>query len=300
MHDRAQCHRNQLRTTVLLAVLSGLALVLGRSLGGRTGLAAGLLIALAMNAAAFYRCDRMALRSMRAYPVSEAEHPELCRLVRELAITMRLPIPAVYLSPTQTPNAFTTGRNPRRSAVCVTEGLLDLLDPRELRAVLGHELGHVANRDILVSSVAAALASMIMYAAQFAWLAPTGRARGAADGADGGRNGDGSAVTALALLVLGPVAALLLQAAVTRTREYSADQVSARITGDPLALAGALRKLETATRRHPLPAAPELRSTAALMIANPFHEKGFVRAFSTHPSTQDRIARLEHLAGVRR
>ncbi|GAA2760620.1 zinc metalloprotease HtpX [Actinopolymorpha rutila] len=299
MHDRAQCHRNQLRTTVLVAVLSGLALVLGRSLGGRTGLAAGLLVALAMNVAAFYRCDRMALRSMRAYPVSEAEHPELCRLVRELAITMRLPIPAVYVSPTQTPNAFTTGRNPRRSAVCVTEGLLDLLDPRELRAVLGHELGHVANRDILVSSVAAALASMIMYAAQFAWLAPTGRNR-SGDGADGGRNGDGSAVTALALLVLGPVAALLLQAAVTRSREYSADQVSARITGDPLALAGALRKLESATRRHPLPAAPELRSTAALMIANPFHEKGFVRAFSTHPSTQDRIARLEHLAGVRR
>ncbi|MGW0227896.1 M48 family metalloprotease [Actinopolymorpha singaporensis] len=284
---------------MLVAVLSGLALVLGRSLGGRAGLAAGLLVALAMNAAAFYRCDRMALRSMRAYPVSEAEHPELCRLVRELAITMRLPIPAVYVSPTKTPNAFTTGRNPRRSAVCVTEGLLDLLDPRELRAVLGHELGHVANRDILVSSVAAALASMIMYAAQFAWLAPTGRARGGEE-ADGGRNGDGSAVTALALLVLGPVAALLLQAAVTRTREYSADQVSARITGDPLALAGALRKLETATRRHPLPAAPELRSTAALMIANPFHEKGFVRAFSTHPSTQDRIARLEHLAGVRR
>lgn len=293
MHDRSQCHRNQLKTTVLLAVLSGLVLIVGRSLGGRAGLTVALFLAVAMNAAAYFWSDRMALRSMRAYPVSEADHPELCRMVRELSTTMRLPIPAVYVSPTPTPNAFTTGRDPRHSAVCVTEGLLALLDRRELRAVLGHELGHVANRDILVSSVAAALASMIMYAAQFAWLLPFGRA-------DDGDDGDGSPVTALAMLVLGPVAASLLQLAVTRSREYDADIVSARVTGDPLALANALRKLELATREHPLPAAPELRSTAALMIASPFRARGLVRLFSTHPPTRKRIARLENLAGYER
>jgi heat shock protein HtpX len=252
-----------------------------------------LFLAVAMNAAAYFWSDRMALRAMRAYPVSEADHPELCRMVRELSTTMRLPIPAVYVSPTPTPNAFTTGRNPRHSTVCVTEGLLALLDRRELRAVLGHELGHVANRDILVSSVAAALASMIMYVAQFAWLLPFGRA-------DDGDDGDGSPVTALAMLVLGPVAASLLQLAVTRSREYDADIVSARVTGDPLALVNALRKLELATREHPLPAAPELRSTAALMIASPFRARGLVRLFATHPPTRKRIARLEDLAGYER
>ncbi|MGW5359029.1 M48 family metalloprotease [Actinopolymorpha pittospori] len=293
MHDRSQCHRNQLKTTVLLAVLSGLVLIVGRSLGGRAGLTVALFLAVAMNAAAYFWSDRMALRAMRAYPVSEADHPELCRMVRELSTTMRLPIPAVYVSPTPTPNAFTTGRNPRHSTVCVTEGLLALLDRRELRAVLGHELGHVANRDILVSSVAAALASMIMYVAQFAWLLPFGRA-------DDGDDGDGSPVTALAMLVLGPVAASLLQLAVTRSREYDADIVSARVTGDPLALANALRKLELATREHPLPAAPELRSTAALMIASPFRARGLVRLFATHPPTRKRIARLEDLAGYER
>ncbi|WP_020578351.1 M48 family metalloprotease [Actinopolymorpha alba] len=292
MHDRAHCHRNQLKTTLLLVVLSVLVLLVGRSLGGRFGLTVAFVLALAMNTGAYFWSDRIALRSMRAYPVSEADHPELCRLVRELAMTMRLPMPAVYVSPTVTPNAFATGRNPRRSAVCVTEGLLGLLDRRELRAVLGHELAHVANRDILVSSVAAALASMIMYVAQFAWLLPFGRST---DGED-----DANPLGALLLLVLGPVAASVLQLAISRSREYEADTTSAQVTGDPMALAGALRKLELTTRQAPLPPDPELRSTAALMIANPFRVRGFVRIFSTHPPTRERIARLERLAGYRR
>ena len=163
MQANAHCQRNQLKTTIILVTASGLVLLVGYGVGGRVGLTVALGLALAMNGAAFFWSDRIALRSMRAVPVSEAQYPELCRIVRELSTTMRLPIPAVYVSPVSTPNAFATGRNPRHSAVCVTSGLLKLLDPRELRAVIGHELGHVANRDILVSSVAAALASMIMF-----------------------------------------------------------------------------------------------------------------------------------------
>jgi heat shock protein HtpX len=283
MQVNAHCQRNQLKTTAILAAASALVLLVGYWVGGRVGLTVALVLALAMNGAAFFWSDRIALRSMRAHPVSEAQHPELCRIVRELATTMRLPMPAVYVSPVSTPNAFATGRNPRRSAICVTSGLLRLLDPRELRAVIGHELGHVANRDILVSSVAAALASMIMFVVK---VAAFGRVR--------------NPLSALFLLVVGPLAATLIQIAITRSREYDADTTSAQITGEPLALASALRKLDAATRRNPLPPTPALRPTAALMIANPFRGGLFARLFSTHPSTRERIARLEGMAGLRR
>jgi heat shock protein HtpX len=295
MDDRAHCHRNQIKTTLILVVVSVLLVVVGRAVAGRVGLALAIVLALAVNLGAYFWSDRIALRSMRAYPVSEANRPELCRLVRELATTMRLPIPAVYVSPVSTPNAFTTGRNPRRSAICVTEGLLRILDRRELRAVLGHELGHVASRDILVSSVAAALASMILYLARFAWFV---EARAARRGRRGRRR-PGS-VGRVLLVVLGPLAATLLHLAITRSREYAADVTSARVTGDPASLASALRKIDAAVRRTPLPAIPELRSTAALMIANPFREGGLMRLFSTHPPTRDRVARLEALAGLPR
>ena len=293
MHDRAHCHRNQLKTTVLLAVLSVSLLLLGGWAGGRIGVVLALGLALAVTAAAYFWSDRIALGSVRAYPVSEADHPELCRHVRELATTMRLPIPAVYVAPTATPNAFATGRNPRRSAICVTQGMLALLTRRELRAVVGHELAHVANRDILVSSVAAALATMIMSAAQASWNVRYRRSPGS--------TGRGlHPIGAPLLFVLGPLAASLLQVAIARSREYAADTVSARVTGDPMALASALRKLALATRQNPLPADPELRSTAVLMIANPFRARGTVRLFSTHPPTAERVARLEALAGCRR
>jgi heat shock protein HtpX len=290
MHSRSHCHRNQLKATALLAGVCALALVAGVVLAGPVGLVLGLILSIVVILTAYFASDRISLRSMRARPVSEATHPELCRAVREIAMMMRLPIPALYVAPTRSPNAFATGRNPRNSAICVTEGLLSLLDKRELRAVLAHELAHVKNRDILVSSVATALGSMIMYVAYFAWLLPSG-------GADDDDNMN--PVGALLLLLLGPVAASLVRLAIARTREYEADRVSAQVTGDPMALADALHTIEWSTQRLPLPAHPELRSTAALMIANPFGHNDLGGLFSTHPPTEQRIKRLEALAGRR-
>jgi heat shock protein HtpX len=292
MLDRAQCHRNRLKTSALLAILTALLLLCGRTLGGWVGLVVAAAVAVGISSYAYFGSDRLVLRTMRAHPVSEADHPALCREVRELATVMRLPIPAVYVSPTATPTAFATGRNPRRSSICVTEGLLRLLDPREQRAILAHELGHVASRDILLSSVAAAVAGMILSVAQFAWTVQVGGSARRRRGAMRTRP-----LGVFVLLIVGPLAASVVRLAIARSREYAADATAARVTGDPAALARALRKLESATRRYPLPAEPGLRSAAALMIANPFRSRGLVRLFSTHPSTRDRAARLDALAG---
>jgi heat shock protein HtpX len=291
MHSRSHCHRNQLKATALLAGVCSLALVAGVVLAGPVGLVLGLILSVVVIFTAYFASDRISLRSMRARPVSEATHPELGRVVREIAMMMRLPMPAVYVSPTSTPNAFATGRNPRRSAICVTEGLLSLLDTRQLRAVIAHEMAHVKNRDILVSSVATALGSMIMYVAYFAWLLPSG-------GADDDDNMN--PVGALLLLLLGPVAASFIRLAIARSRELEADRMSAQITGDPMALADALHTIEWSTERQPMPVNPELRSTAALMIANPFGRNDLGGLFSTHPPTAQRIERLEALAGRHR
>lgn len=292
MRDRTLCHRNQLKTTALLAGVSGLALVVGIALAGPVGLVMALAVALAVTVGAYLASDRIPLRSMRAYPVSEAAHPELCKIVRELAMTLRLSMPAVYVSPTQMPNAFATGRHPRRSAVCVTEGLLNLLDSRQLRAVLAHELAHVRNRDVLLSSVAAALGSMITYVAYFVCVLPFWGSDKDSD--------DTNPIGALLLLLLGPVAAMLVRLAIARTREYDADRVAAQITGDPLALADALRTIEQAIARKPVGFQPGLGSTAALMIADPFGSAGTPGLLSTHPPTSQRVARLEALAGRHR
>ncbi|MDL4777605.1 MULTISPECIES: zinc metalloprotease HtpX [Thermomonosporaceae] len=281
---------NGVKTAALIAALSALMLATGRLLGGTTGLAVALLLALVTNGFAFLFSDRIALRSMRAHPVGEVEAPVLYRLVRELATASRQPMPRLYVSETMQPNAFATGRNPRNAAVCCTRGILRMLDERELRAVLGHELSHVHNRDILIASVAAALATVITYLSHLAIFLPIGRS----DDDDGP-----GLLGALLMLILGPVAAAVVQMAIGRTREFAADAAGARLTGDPLALASALRKIEAGTRALPLPQDPELASTSALMISNPFQGAGIGRLFSTHPPTAERVARLERMAGRR-
>jgi heat shock protein HtpX len=282
---------NRLKTTMLLAALTALTLWVGQALGGQVGLVLALVLAAAMNFGAYWFSDKIVLRMYGAREVDESEAPGLHRMVRELAERAALPMPRVYVIPEETPNAFATGRNPSNSAVAVTEGLMRILDRHELRGVIAHELGHVKNRDTLIMTVSAAIAGALSMLANAAmWGSLLG-------GSSSDDEENGSPLGGLLGILVAPIAASLIQMAISRSREFVADETGARLTGDPMALANALRKIEAWSARVPIHSGTP--ATAHLFIINPFSAGGLAGLFSTHPSTTARVERLERLTGVR-
>jgi heat shock protein HtpX len=275
---------NTLKTALLLTSLTLLLMLVGQALGRQQGMMIAFVVAGVMNFVAYFYSDKIALMSSGAKPVTREELPRVYEIVERLCGKTGLPMPKIYVIPTQSPNAFATGRNPQHAAVAVTAGILDLLTDEELEGVLAHELGHVRNRDILISSVAATVAGAITMLARMAYWAEL-------FGGGGGRDRDrnGGAITALAMLILAPIAAMLIQMAVSRSREFSADATGAHFTGNPYALANALRKLEQGSQRIPMNATPV---TQHMFIIKPLLGMNFGNLFSTHPPTAERIARL--------
>jgi heat shock protein HtpX len=277
---------NTIKTVFLLGLLSAILLFAGEALAGRQGLYIGLGFAVLMNFSSYFFSDKIALSMYSAQPVSETENPEVYRrvapIVQGLCQRMGLPMPRLWLLPEESPNAFATGRNPAHASVAFTVGILRLMDDREIEGVVAHELGHVLHRDILTSSVAATIAAAIMFLSRMAFFFGGSR--------DDEDNGGGGVIGGVLMMILGPIAAVLIQMAISRTREYSADAASAKYTGAPYELVSALQKLETYSKRIPMEASP---STAHLFIIKPFTGQWFMQMFSTHPSTEDRIARLQ-------
>ena len=282
---------NRVRTWVLIAALGGLFVLIGGLIGGSNGAVTALVIALVFNLAMYWFSDRIAVATTRSKPVTETEYPELYRIVRELTQARGMPMPRIYVSDMAQPNAFATGRNPHHAAVSVTKGILQILDERELRGVLAHELSHVKNRDIAIGSFAAAIAMSITFLARFAFFFGGSRDE---------RNNPLGPFAFLIAWVLAPIAAMLIQLAVSRSREYQADESGAYLSHDPEALASALRKIDAVAKQVPAP--PTVSPAQAHMfIVNPFKGRSagmasFATLFSTHPPTEARIARLEQIA----
>jgi heat shock protein HtpX len=280
---------NTTKTIVLMVGLTVLLVFLGGAFGGRQGMIYAFIFAFVMNMISYWFSDKIVLRMYSAREVTEAEAPMLWGVTQNLALKMNMPMPKVYVIPSDAPNAFATGRNPKHAAVAATEGIMRLLTREELEGVMAHELGHVRNRDILIGTIAAAIAgaiSMLAHMAQWAMIF----------GGFGGRRDDnesgGSMIGGILMIILAPIAAALIQMAISRSREYEADATGARICGNPLSLANALRKLQAGSQRVPLNANP---ATAHMFIVNPLRGGGLVNLFSTHPPLEDRIARLESM-----
>jgi len=281
---------NALKTTLLLGLLTGFLLFIGQMFGGQNGMLLALGIAAVMNFVSYFFSDKIALAMYRAKPVTREQLPRAYQIVERLTQKTGLPMPKIFVIPTDSPNAFATGRNPAHASVAVTEGILNLLNDDELEGVLAHELGHVKNRDILISSVAATIAGAITYLARMAYWAELFGFGGGSGG--GSRDRRGGALTALFMMIVAPMAAMLIQLAVSRSREYAADDTGAHFTGNPYALASALRKLDAYSRRVPMAASP---STAHLFIVQPLLGGGgmnWANLFSTHPPIAKRIERL--------
>jgi heat shock protein HtpX len=278
---------NAVKTTVLLGLLTGLLMWVGQLVGGTQGLVFGLLVAAAMNLGSYWFSDKIVLKMYGAQELSEGQAPDLFRIVRELATGAQMPMPRVYLIPSESPNAFATGRSPNHAAVAVTEGIMRLLTPDELRGVLAHELSHVRNRDTLISAIAATLAGVVLMVARMAQFAALfgGMRRDERD--------EGGPLALLAMIVVAPLAATLIQLAISRSREYEADASGARLSHAPQALAAALEKIAVASGRIPLPSGP---ATAHLWIVNPLRGNWLANLFSTHPPTPERIRRLRAMA----
>jgi len=275
---------NTLKTGVLMVALTLLLVIVGGLLGRTNGMIIALALSLGMNLVTYWFSDKIVLAMYRAKPVDESSAPELYRIVSQLTREAGLPMPKVYIIPNPAPNAFATGRNPEHAAVAVTEGILRLLDERQLRGVLAHELSHVQTRDILIGTIAAGIAGAIMILARIAQF-------GALFGGGGDRRRDGdSGLGLLVMVIVMPIAALLIQMAISRSREYQADASGGKLSGDPRALAQALARLQEGTRRIPMQANP---ATSHLFIVSPFSGGGLVSLFSTHPPIQERVARLE-------